>query len=267
MLKQLTFLAGAIAFFLCLPSRAQEKAALKLVDWKPVSQLVVPQTEVIRPKFPVIDIHNHLGNLDKAGQYLAEMDKTGVVMAVSLDGHSKDHFYKRHIQRSKDSTGERFLVFFAPEWSRIDEPDFGRNEAKRLEEAVAMGAGGVKVYKSLGLSVKDKTGRFVAVDDPRLDPIWGKCGELGIPVLMHVSDPKAFLRRWMNITSGTTSWGSIPTGRSMAMVFLQKKRCWSNATGCWRSIPTRSSSVRIWPTCRKTSGRCPYGSTNIPISM
>ncbi|WP_298708293.1 amidohydrolase family protein [Chitinophaga sp.] len=192
MFKQFTFLAGAFAFFLCLPVRAQEKAALKLVDWKPVSQLVVPQTEIVRPKFPVIDIHNHLGNLGKAGQYLAEMDKTGVVMAVSLDGHSKDFFYREHIQRSKDSAGNRFLVFFAPEWNRIDEPDFGKNEAKRLEEAVAMGAGGVKVYKSLGLSVKDKSGRFVAVDDPRLDPVWAKCGELGIPVLMHVSDPKAF---------------------------------------------------------------------------
>lgn len=29
-------------------------------------------------------------------------------------------------------------------------------------------------------------------DDPRIDPIWAKCGELGIPVMIHSSDPKAF---------------------------------------------------------------------------
>lgn len=176
----------------CLSAQAQEKPALLLADWKPVSQLVVPQTEVLRPRFPVIDIHNHLGQLDKAAHYLSEMDSAGVELAVSLDGHSKEKFYKEHIARSKAASAKRFLVFFAPEWSRIDEPDFGNNEAKRLEEAVALGAGGVKVYKSLGLGVKDKSSKFVAVDDPRLDPIWAKCGELGIPVLMHVSDPKAF---------------------------------------------------------------------------
>lgn len=192
MLKQLSCLCCALLLLLCPSSRAQEKPALRLVDWKPVSQLVVPQTHILRPRFPVVDIHNHLGNLDKAAHYLSEMDKVGVVMAVSLDGHSKDHFYKQHLERSKAASESRFLVFFAPEWSRIDEPDFGRNEAKRLEEAVALGARGVKVYKSLGLSVKDKSGKFLAVDDPRLDPIWAKCGELGIPVLMHVSDPKAF---------------------------------------------------------------------------
>jgi predicted TIM-barrel fold metal-dependent hydrolase len=50
----------------------------------------------------------------------------------------------------------------------------------------------MKIYKSLGLNLKDKTGQLIPVDDPRIDPIWAKCGELGIPVLMHISDPKAF---------------------------------------------------------------------------
>ena len=49
------------------------------------------------------------------------------------------------------------MVFFAPEWSRIDEPNFGENEAKRLEEAFHLGAKGLKVFKSLGLTIKDKS--------------------------------------------------------------------------------------------------------------
>ena len=183
-----TTLFGLIWLISC-NSIAQD---LKLLDWKPVSQLVVPRTNIVYPKFPVIDIHNHLGDLDQMENYLREMDKAGVSIAVSLDGHSKNDFYKEHLKKSQSLAKDRLLVFFAPDWQRIDEPNFGINEAKRLEEAAKLGVRGVKVFKSLGLTVKDKTGKIVPVDDPRLDPIWAKCGELRIPVMIHVSDPKAF---------------------------------------------------------------------------
>lgn len=165
---------------------------LKLLDWKPKSQLVVHRTGITRPKFPVVDIHNHLGELQNMEAYLQQMDKAGVNIAVSLDGHSHNDFYKEHLKRSQALSKDRLLVFFAPDWQRIDEPNFGVNEAKRLEEAAKLGVRGLKVFKSLGLTIKDKSGKIVPVDDPRLDPIWQKCGELKIPVMIHVSDPKAF---------------------------------------------------------------------------
>jgi predicted TIM-barrel fold metal-dependent hydrolase len=165
---------------------------LKLVDWQPVSQMVVKVTTIEKAKFPVIDIHNHLGKLENTEKYLEEMDKAGVWKCVSLDANSKDDFYKEHIQVSNSVGKDRFLPFFRPDFSKIDEPQFGENEAKKLEEAVKMGCRGLKISKRLGLGHKDKTGKFITVDDPRIDPIWAKCGELGIPVEIHVTDPKAF---------------------------------------------------------------------------
>jgi predicted TIM-barrel fold metal-dependent hydrolase len=154
--------------------------------------MVVKETRVMKPRFPVIDFHNHLGALEKTAHYLEEMDEAGIWKCVSLDGRSAGDFFKEHLKVSKEVSAERFLVFFRPDWSRIDEPDFGKKEAERLEQAVAMGARGLKIAKNLGLTVKDKSGKLVPVDDPRIDPIWTKCGELGIPVMIHVSDPKAF---------------------------------------------------------------------------
>jgi predicted TIM-barrel fold metal-dependent hydrolase len=165
---------------------------LKLLDWQPKSQMVVKETRILTPKFPVIDVHNHLRNLEKSKEYLAEMDKAGVWMCVGLDGLSAKDFYKEHLKISHNISKDRFLIFFSPDFSRIDEQDFGRREAAKLEEAVGMGIKGLKIFKSLGLTLKDKSGKLVPVDDPRIDPIWAKCGELGIPVMMHVSDPKAF---------------------------------------------------------------------------
>jgi predicted TIM-barrel fold metal-dependent hydrolase/photosystem II stability/assembly factor-like uncharacterized protein len=173
-------------------SMVAQNADLKLVDWRPVSRLKVKETEIIKPRFPVIDIHNHLHRLQEAGKYLEEMDKAGVLVCVSLDGASKNDFYKTHVESSRKDAGDRIIVFFYPDFEQIDLPDFGKKEAAKLEQAVKMGCRGLKIYKELGLVHKDKSGKLIAVDDPRLDPIWAKCGELGIPVLIHVSDPVAF---------------------------------------------------------------------------
>lgn len=169
-----------------------ETGNLKLLDWEPISQLVVKTTEVLRPKFPVIDIHNHLRNHDLTADYLDVMDKMGIWKVVSLDGRSANDFYKEHIRALQKVSRDRFLVFFTPDFRKIDESGFGENEANKLEEAVNLGCRGLKIFKSLGLILKDKSGRVVPVDDPRIDPVWAKCGELGIPVIIHVSDPKAF---------------------------------------------------------------------------
>lgn len=165
---------------------------LKLLDWQPKSQMVVKETIVLKPKYPVIDIHNHLGDLENTEKYLEEMDKAGIWKCVSLDGNSKDDRYIEHLKVSQSVSKDRFLVFFRPDFSKIDEPDFGKKEAEKLEKAVKMGARGLKIAKNLGLTEKDKNGKVIPVDDPRIDPIWEKCGELGIPVEIHVSDPKAF---------------------------------------------------------------------------
>ena len=171
---------------------AQTEENLRLVDWQPRSQMVVKETKVMVPKFPVIDIHNHLRDLSRSQTFLEEMDKAGVWMCINLDGRLANDAYKKTLDAAHVASKERFKIFVTPDFSKIDEADFGKKEAAKLEEAVKMGVRGLKIFKSLGLNIKDKSGKLVPVDDPRIDPIWAKCGELGIPVLIHVSDPAAF---------------------------------------------------------------------------
>jgi len=170
----------------------QVSGDLRLLDWEPIPQLVVEETIIKKPKYPVIDIHNHLGDLDRTQEYLEAMNNAGVWKVVSLDGRSKNDFYKDHLRVSKSISEDRFIIFFRPDFSKIDEPNFGKNEADKLEQAVEAGLRGIKISKSLGLRHRDKSGDLIRVDDPRISPIWARAGELGIPVLMHISDPKAF---------------------------------------------------------------------------
>src|SRR5205814_1716374 len=111
--------------------------------------------------------------------------------AVILTGAWGDKLQRVIDEMVKPYPG-RFMVFTQIDWSRIDDPGFGGKMVTQIDDAVRRGARGLKVLKELGLQVRDKSGKLVAVDDARLDPVWEECGRLGIPVAIHVSDPEAF---------------------------------------------------------------------------
>jgi uncharacterized protein len=176
---------------------AEQKKTLLLRDFKPASMLHVPEHKIQRAKFYVIDVHNHVN--DPAGirdrmppeQVVAAMDKVNVRTIVILTGIWGDKLQNLIDQMVKPYPG-RFVVFTQIDWSRIDDPNFAQEMVAQLDDGVRRGARGLKVLKDLGLGVRDKSGKFIAVDDPRLDPIWEECGRLGIPVFIHTGDPEAF---------------------------------------------------------------------------
>ena len=174
---------------------------LALRDYRPQPCLVVPETPVERPRYPVIDAHNHLGEpfgggWDKrpAAELLQVLDEAGVRLLVDLDGGWGEEVLKRHLDHFRAAAPERFRVFGGVDWSAWPEHGDGFAEwaAGRLRQQAAWGAEGLKIWKGFGLRVRDPQGRLVAVDDPRLDPIWESAAELGLPVVIHVADPVAF---------------------------------------------------------------------------
>ena len=170
---------------------------LKLRDWEPRSMMVTKTTTVERPKFPVVDVHNHLGGGKQrltpavVKSYLAEMDAAGVRTVVNLDGGWGDRLTETLSALDQAHPG-RFLTFALINFDGIDDPDWSQREAKRLEESFKAGAKGLKFHKSFGLSYRYKDGRLVPVDDPKLDPIWELCAKHKRPVVIHVADPAAF---------------------------------------------------------------------------
>jgi predicted TIM-barrel fold metal-dependent hydrolase len=185
------------------PVRADESEAatditqLKLRDWQPKSMMVTKATRVEKPKFPVIDVHNHLGGgrqmltADRVGRYLEEMNAAGVRTVVNLDG-GWGHRLKETIAALDEAHPGRFLTFALVDFAGIDDENWSQREAQRLAESFAAGAKGLKFHKSLGLTVRYKDGRLVPVDDPKLDPIWDVCARHGKPVMIHSADPAAF---------------------------------------------------------------------------
>ncbi|HYL84655.1 MAG TPA: amidohydrolase family protein [Candidatus Angelobacter sp.] len=177
---------------------AARQMSLLLKDFEPRAMLHAAAHEVPRAKFPVIDVHNHVndasatrGDRLPAAEVVRIMDRANVKQVVILTG-----MWGGKLQNVIDTMVKpypnRFLVFAQLDWSKVDDANFGQEMVEQLDDAVRRGARGLKVLKDLGLGVKDKSGKLLHVDDPRLDPVWEECGRLGIPVSIHTSDPEAF---------------------------------------------------------------------------
>jgi hypothetical protein len=97
----------------------REGGDLRLLDWEPVPQLVVKETIISKPKFPVIDMHNHLRKNDAMKEYLKTMDEVGVWKVVSLNGRSADNYYVEHLKACQQVSKDRLIVFFTPDFSKM----------------------------------------------------------------------------------------------------------------------------------------------------
>jgi predicted TIM-barrel fold metal-dependent hydrolase len=172
-----------------------------LTDYRPRPVLATKVTPITKPRFPVIDAHNHLGpefgggwSERPAAELLEALDQADVRVYVDLDGGWGEEILQHRLDKFKVAAPERFRIFGGVNWSAWPEHGdrFGEWAAARFRQQVAWGAEGLKIWKPFGLHVRDQHGRLAAVDDPRLDPVWATAGELGLPVLIHVADPVAF---------------------------------------------------------------------------
>lgn len=111
---------------------------------------------------------------------------------VNLDGRWGDEL-AANLARYDHAWPGRFATFCHVDWAEaLAGPGFGDRLAASLRSSVTAGAVGLKVWKDLGLHVRDHAGELLLPDDRRLDPLWTTAGELGIPIAIHTADPVVF---------------------------------------------------------------------------
>ncbi len=184
-------IAALLVACVFVPAGAQE---MGFEEYEPRSTLVVPEHPTPRAGYPFVDVHSHhRGVPDRAyvESLIRAMDGMNMAVLVNLSGGSGPGL-ARMVEALEGRRPGRFAVFANLDFSGIGEPGWGERAARQLAEDVASGARGLKIFKSLGLTVTDARGRRVPVDDPRIDPVWEMAGELGVPVLIHSADPAPF---------------------------------------------------------------------------
>jgi predicted TIM-barrel fold metal-dependent hydrolase len=187
-------------------SKPADEVLLK--DFRPQTLLRVAERIPERACVPAVDAHNHLFGDLPAEKLIEIMDAVGVRVWVNVTGnvtlpledntytiarrdfgHFAEHYLKKYPGRFAALTMSDFAQWGDP---ILLKDDFVDRCIQHLEEDLDKGACGLKLTKELGLFFRDTDDNLLPVDDRRLAPIWRRAGELGVPVLIHVSDPAAF---------------------------------------------------------------------------
>jgi hypothetical protein len=191
------------------------KTKMDFETYNPPSTLVVPEHKVTKAKYPFIDVHNHQWDMPSQDihQLVTQMNSLNMQVMVNLSGRGyrqgNGHDYVvRSLENIKKEDARRVVLFTNLDFDGFGTAGWIDNALKELELDVQSGARGLKIYKDLGLYHKDNTGKIIRVDDPRLDPIWEKCGTLHIPVLIHTADPKPF---WQPMDENNERWLELAT--------------------------------------------------------
>ncbi len=146
-----------------------------------------------RRTVPIVDVHGHI-NSDAIEKTLAAMDANFLSRVVNLTAGTNAADFAAAKKLFDEKGRSRFILYVNDVYVNlpVEDPEFAKKCAQAIEECVRLGARGLKVSKTLGLYWKDKAGKIVAIDDPRLEGMWDACARIGIPVSIHSGDPKAF---------------------------------------------------------------------------
>jgi predicted TIM-barrel fold metal-dependent hydrolase len=170
---------------------AASPETILLKDYRPKSIYEIPVTEIPKAKFPIIDMHSHpyAKTAPEIDQWVRTMDEVGVAKTMILTMATGAEF--DGIQRKYSKYPERFELWCGFDFAGYDKPGFGPAAVKELERCRQAGARGVgEIHdKGKGLRSGKSNAPGIHPDDARMDALWEKCGELGMPVSLHVADP------------------------------------------------------------------------------
>ncbi len=223
------YYASPLLFLFMLQIHIISAQKMQFEEYDPPSTLVVPETIIKKAKFPFIDVHNHQFRMptQNLNKLVSEMDQLNMAVMVNLSGRGRgsDEHLKGAIENVKATSPNRFIVFTNIDLKGIDDPNWTTKTITQLEKDVRLGANGLKIYKTQGMDNKDSKGNRIKIDDPRIGPVWEKCGELGIPVLIHAADPKSF---WDAHNNQNERW--------LELKLRSRRKRDANVTGSWETI-------------------------------
>ena len=172
-------------------TKASSPETLLLKDYRPKSIYKIPVTEIAKAKFPVIDMHSHpyAKTAAEIDDWVRNMDEVGIEKTMILTMSTGAAFDE--IQRKYAKYPERFEMWCGFDFTGFDKPGFGPGAVKELERCKQAGARGVGEIHDKGQGLRSGKSKAPGMhpDDPRMDAVWDKCGELGMPISLHVADP------------------------------------------------------------------------------
>jgi predicted TIM-barrel fold metal-dependent hydrolase len=154
-------------------------------------------------KVPKIDAHVHILTTSQSLQKHAEQENLKFI-TINVNA-SEDVILQRDtaIALIKKFPGlVHYLATFTFDTAKWNAEGWERKTMDELQQNMAGGAVGVKLWKNIGMTERDKNGKFIMVSDNRFDPVISFVEEKGLPVTGHLGEPR---NCWLPFDSMTVS--------------------------------------------------------------
>lgn len=150
-----------------------------------------PYTMADFDKVPKIDAHLHLhGASQETFVAVARKDNfRGLTINVDYPDFPALDVQRKVARAAARAYPEQIAWVATFGTSGFEQPGWTSATLKDLDEAFAAGAVGVKVWKNIGMSLRDRRGRLVMLDDARLKPLFDGLEQRGAIVLGHQGEP------------------------------------------------------------------------------
>ena len=140
-----------------------------------------------------IDAHVHLYKDDPAFGALLQRLKLRILDICLID--DRDPYFQAmepqrgDVRRVVHSTSGRavFCTTFSP--YDFEEPGFSARAIRQLNQDFADGAVAVKIYKTIGMEIRTKAGKYLMPDDPVFNPVYKDIAAHHRTVVAHLAEP------------------------------------------------------------------------------
>jgi len=150
-----------------------------------------------------IDVHAHVETDDPA---MVEQAKKDNVLLVSVNVEVPDEppidTQQYYVLRQREKFPDVIYYVTTFETATINEPGWSDRQLTYLKNCFDSGALGIKVWKNIGMTIKDKDSNFIMIDNPVFDPIFNYLEKNNIPVIGHLGEPK---NCWLPLDQMTTN--------------------------------------------------------------
>ena len=146
-------------------------------------------------RMPKIDAHAHLGapapgHLEAFVAFLEKYNFRWLNICVGGMDWARLSRQLESAQATHRAHPERIAWATSFNLANWGQADWAKTANSTIDSGFAGGAVAVKVWKDLGMVLKDPDGRFVMADDPRLDPVFSALAKNGRTLVAHLGEPR-----------------------------------------------------------------------------
>ena len=141
-----------------------------------------------------IDAHTHIYQYNPA--YVELLQKLGMhTLDIIVVSDNADPERKDLAKESKDvfelvnKSDQRVFACTTFDAYHFNDPDFVANAIAGLNRAFDQGAVAAKLWKNVGMEIKDKKGNYILPDNAALTPIYRAIAKRHKTLVMHIADP------------------------------------------------------------------------------